>query len=100
MREGDIVTIQATVIRPATGSGSLGETHCVRPLGHYADIYVDPDKVTMLTPFFKNGERVRKVRDSKVTGTVIALHDGDVWVALDKGTRGTIPATELEVLDA
>jgi hypothetical protein len=103
MRKGDIVTIKAVVemVYPNNPDyPSLNDKAKVRVEGHHDAIWVDLAQVTVVTPCFNNGERVRKIHNPEITGTIVATFDGDCWVDLDKGNRGTIKATDLEILPA
>jgi hypothetical protein len=105
-RKGDVVTIKAIVSSDFTPGGDDRQVF-LQPKGHYSSILVDPDIVTMVQPFFAAGERVqtkssvredgtRRVKAGPVRGTVLAMHNGDVWVEFDHGKNGTVPAVELE----
>lgn len=102
-RKGDLVTIKAIVSSDFTPGGDDRQVF-LQPKGHYSSILVDPDIVTMVQPFFATGERVQKKQEkpngrhssSPVRGTVLAMHNGDVWVEFDHGKNGTVPAVELE----
>jgi nucleoside phosphorylase len=96
-RKGDIVTVKAVVQRDFTLDE--GEQVYLTPRGHYTSIFVDPDAVAIVQPYFAAGERVQ-TKTSKprnpVRGTVIAMNDDAVWVKFDHGKHGTVPAVELE----
>lgn len=94
-RKGDIVTVKATIQANFDGSQVF-----LRPYGHYTDIFVDPEVVTMVQPYFAPGERVQKkernVGAHHIRGTVVAISEDSVWVKFDHGKHGTVPAVELE----
>lgn len=105
-RKGDLVSIQAVVSSNFDPSGDDKQVF-LQPVGHYSSILVDPNIVTIVQPFFAAGERVqtissvkedrsRRVKAGPVRGTVLAMHNGDVWVEFDHGKNGTVPAVELE----
>lgn len=96
-RKGDIVTVQA-VVETVWGDDvaeSIRNNLGIRIAGQSA-IYVKPDAVTLITPFFAAGERVQKKEAKGVRGTVVAMDEGSVWVKFDHGPHGTVPAVELE----
>ena len=101
-RKGDIVTVKAVVALANTEGGQI----YLRPYGHYTDIFVDPEAVTLTQPYFAPGERVQKRMEMPeghrrqkpvlVRGTVVAMSEDSVWVKFDHGKHGTVPAVELE----
>lgn len=96
-RKGDIVTVQA-VVETVWGEDvaeSIRNSLGIRIAGQ-SPIYVKPDVVTLITPFFAAGERVQKKEAKGVRGTVVAMNDDVVWVKFDHGTHGTVPAVDLE----
>jgi hypothetical protein len=103
-RKGDVVTVKAVVQSDNFDPEKKDANVYVLPEGHYTSIFVDPKAVTMVQPYFAPGERVQKKHNKSdgmdrrhpVRGTVLAMHDIDVWVQFDHGKRGTVPAIELE----
>ncbi|MBD9544312.1 hypothetical protein IB276_33235 [Ensifer sp. ENS04] len=101
-RKGDVVTVKAVVALVHSEDGKI----YLRPEGHYQDIFVDSDAVTMVQPYFAAGERVQKKSDkpegsrrhtwTPIRGTVVAMSEDAVWVKFDNGKHGTVPAVELE----
>lgn len=93
-RKGDIVTITATIQRkfdPATEDSIFLE-----PTGHYANIFVKPEFVRMLRPFFALGDEV-VVKRSGERGQVIGTFDNSTWVRLYSGHMTTENAGKLEL---
>ncbi|MGO7308816.1 hypothetical protein ACCS91_33715 [Rhizobium ruizarguesonis] len=100
-RKGDIVTVEAVV------ESQYGDEPSYPTLAHKVTVKVaggeklmlKPEQLTLITPFFAPGERVKKKGRVMITGTVVANHEGFVWVKFDHGKPGTVPATELEPLE-
>lgn len=101
-RAGDVVTIFATVVSDFDPNKVEPDTHFankihVKPDGHYDRIFVDVDRVELITPIFRKEERVQKKAAPHVKGTVAAILDGYVWLKFDDGKVGTVEATEIQV---
>lgn len=100
-RKGDVVTITAIVETQYADTEDLTSIRnrvSIRVQGQ-SSILVEPDQLTLVTPFFAPGERVqKKQRDGRnyIRGTVIAMSETDVWVKFDNGKHGTVPAVALE----
>jgi hypothetical protein len=106
-RKGDIVTVKAVILSNSKDGDNDANNVYLQPLGHYTGIFVDPESVTLVQPFFAAGERVQKKCDkpetsnrqhtwTPVRGTVVAMNEDAVWVKFDHGQHGTVPAVDLE----
>lgn len=102
-RKGDVVSILAVVERHYSDTDDMSSIRnmvSIKPEGH-TSFLVNPDQLTIMTPFFAAGDRVsKKVKPGKppVWGTVVARDESFVWIKFDHGTHGTAMADELDLL--
>ena len=98
-RSGDVVSILATVNRhyDHDADSALANLVTVSIDGQHSSVFVTANKLTLVTPFFSTGDKVRKKGHLNVKGEVIAMDGEMAWVRFSDGKRGTVPALEIEL---